>query len=366
MTIVAEDMRAKLVSLDDLREKLEATEPLTSHTLEADKTHFVLEPNWADGLDLKAGTDTVQAFVSIGDAGGAREFQLTKDALQAATSYTGINTAYAARTPAPLIEPQLNYWFNTGFSGNKAFKLLALGDQLGAAVTRNTIEPFSNLRLLDESLDKIHDVYGSSDVLVDYKLVHSLRSTVFRLIVPEQTRALVTGTPEDNWSMGLQIKNSLTGEGQTEINGYLFRWWCTNGMTDTHTESGVWSRRSGAANDEVYSWAAHAVDEVLGGLEHSLDAVQALTEIPLHGEANEVLRDVFSQYKVPQATRDRIIANMVESEDLTMYSLMAAVTEVANRDDVDPRHANSLLQIGGELVHRAHARCNDCHRLLEV
>lgn len=364
MTITASEMTSKLMSLEDARSQLAATEPLSSYPLDSNQVQFTLDPSWAVGLEMKSGTDLVNAAVSIAPG---QEFQLTKDAIQAATSIMGLNTAYVARTPAALIEPQLNYWYKTGFVGTKSFQLLTLGDHVGAAITKSTINPFSNLRLLDEALAGITELYGASDVWVDYKFQHSLRGTTMRLIVPEQTRMLEgTGTENDSWSMGLQLRNSLTGEKQTEIQGYLFRWACTNGMTDTHVESGVWSRRSAAGGDDVYDWARIAVDSVLGGLEHSLDQVQALTEIPIHGEANEVLRDVFQTYKVPQNTRDMILGNMVEAEDLTMYTLLNAVTEVANRSDVDPRHASSLLRIGGELSQRAHDRCPDCHRLTEV
>lgn len=367
-TIVADDMRQKLLTLDTVREKLSATEPLSSHHLEPEKTHFVLKSDWAHALESKVGIEPVDAWISITSNGTSHDYQLTKDAIQAATSVCGLNTAYVSRTPSSLIEPQLNYWFREGFQHQKkAFKLLAIGGAVGAAITKETINPFSNLRLLEETLDGIEKQYGTKDVLVDYKFQHSLRKTVMRLVVPEKNRMLKnTGTQDDLWSTGIQIKNSLTGEGQTEINGYLFRWWCTNGCTDTATESGIWSRRSASTGDDVYEWARTSVDDILGGLEGSLDAVQSLTDIPIEGEANEVLKDVFTQYRVPQATRDRILANMVEASELTMYSLLNAVTQVANGDDIDPKHASSLMSIGGELSHRAHERCNGCHRLLDV
>ncbi len=202
-------------------------------------------------------------------------------------------------------------------------------------------------------------------MLADYKFSHSLRHTHVRLIIPGQTREITdTGTPRDVWSVGLQLNNSLVGAENTQISGYLFRWWCTNGAVDTAASSGIWSRRGTAREAEVYEWARHAVDEVLGGLEPALDAVQHMVHIPIEGHANEVLRDVFNHYRIPVAQRTAIIERMVEAGRLTMYSVMAAITEVANDASMAPSHVDALLRMGGDLPHAATARCNECNRIL--
>jgi hypothetical protein len=86
------------------------------------------------------------------------------------------------------------------------------------------INPFSNLRLLERALEGIEAHYGAGEVLVDSKFAHSLRRTDIRLIVPENRRAMHrTGTDDDTWSAGIQLKNSLIGDVQTSIDGYLFR-----------------------------------------------------------------------------------------------------------------------------------------------
>jgi len=102
----------------------------------------------------------------------------------------------------------------------------------------------------------------------------------------------------------------------------------------------------------------------LGGLEHSFQAVEDLTQVPLDEDAAVVLRDLFEEYKIPLAARSRITDNMVTaSGELTMYSMMQAVTEAANQVDLDPNHAEHLMRIGGDLPHSVHERCEACHRL---
>jgi len=370
MSITVDAMRPKLLTLDEVRSRLARTEPLgTEPFTVGDEIRFTVEPGWNHGIDAKNGTDLVGVWASLGKhAGYTRDYQLTKDALLEATSLTGMNKSFAAKSPNLLLEPTLNYWFREGLGDKRIrdYQFLIAGG-VGAAVTRATIVPFSNLRLLDRALDAIEERYGKGEVLADYKLTHTLRKTHVRLIVPERMRTMIgTGTDDDAWSVGLQIKNSLTGYEQTSIDGYLFRWFCTNGAIDTHCTSGTFTRRggSGQREHEVYEWARSVVDDVLGGLESSLDNVQQLVGIPIAGEAADVMRDIFTHYHVPVAERARIIERMVDTDQLTMYSVMAAVTEIANEAGMEASHVENLLRLGGDLPHAATSRCDACRRLL--
>lgn len=362
MSITVAGMKDKLTSVDSIRERLGATEPLSSQSFSVGSdVWFTIDPNWNISIDELADEDLVSASVAVEGS----EFQLTKAALLEASSVCGLTKGYASRTPAQFIAPQLNYWFRGGLPNNDYKLMSANGTAL--ALTRQTVQPFSNLRLLDQAVDGIKAKYGDDgEILVDKKFAHSLRTTHLRLVVPEQSRVIErTGTEDDTWSLGVQVKNSLIGAEQTSIDGYLFRWWCSNGAIETNASSGVFSRRGGQGQgDEVYAWARSSVDEILGGLEHSFDTVQELVDIPVEGEAVDVLRDVFEQYKIPGPQRDAIIAEMVEARDLTMYSVMNAITSVANDTELSPAHAERLMRVGGDLVHSAHDRCNSCRRLL--
>lgn len=112
----------------------------------------------------------------------------------------------------------------------------------------------------------------------------------------------------------------------------------------------------------MYLWAQEAVDAVLGGLEHSFDSVQALTDIPLEGEVGATARDVFDQYRVPVRARERIINELVEANQLTMYGLVNAITAAAN-GDVRPEEQQLLMSVGGDVVHHTD-RCESCRRIL--
>lgn len=368
MSITVETMKDRLLTLNEVRETLSATEPLSTRTFSiGDPVQFTVAAGWQETITTSAGTDAVAAVIGLP---GGTEYQLTKDALLEATSICGISKSYAVKCPAGLLEPQLNYWFQGGLANRpiRDFQLL-IAAGLGAAITRKSVVPFSNLRLLDEALDGITARYGPGEILADYKFTHTLRRTHLRLIVPEYRRAIIgTGTDDDTWSVGLQVKNSLIGEERTSVDGYLFRWWCTNGSVDTRSTSGTWTRRGGGSDTEVYEWARSAVDDILGGLEPALDGVQEMVAIPIEGRANDVLRDVFEHYRVPLPERARIIENMVDTGGaLNMYTVMQAITQVANDFTLDPSHVDNLMRMGGDLPHAATARCdetNPCRRML--
>lgn len=364
-TVSLDDMRDQLLTLDQALEKLSVSEPLAELTFPVGSaTTFHVQPGWADGAD----DDPVEAFLDT--PAGAR-YQLTHKALLEAGAQCGIPRAYQQRLPAEFLVPQLNYWFRGGF-GEREFKMLSqtrenLDHPLAMAVCRGTITPFSNLRLVELAKERIEERYGTgTEILVDYKMHHDLELTSLRLITPGNTR-VITGTREENdtWCSGLDIRNSLIGLKPTDIAGYLFRWWCTNGCTDTLTSSGQFSRRGTHDEDDVWNWARDSIDAIFGQLDTSFDAIQSLTGVQVNGDVTMVLRDLFAQFGIPQRERQRVISAMADlGGDITLYDVQAAITQAGNADGLAPRAVEQLLSMGGHIAHAAHARCDSCRRLL--
>jgi hypothetical protein len=367
LSITIDQVKEKLVSLDDVRETLARTEPLVTHDFEiGEGVAFRLEEDFNHGLKALNNDDLVNGYVSI----GGRELQLTRDALYEATSIAKMQKGFVNFYDSHIVEEALNSAFRGGL-GKGEYKILGVRGNRAAAVTRAAVEPYSNLRMLEVIMDGIEAKYGKGEVFADYKFTHNLQRTHLRLIVPEYVRVIEnTGTDNDTWSTGVQLINSLIGLEQTQINGYLFRYWCTNGATDTRSNANsTWSRRGlQSRNDAVFEWARDAVDEVLGGLEGSLDLVQDMTAQAIEGDAAEVLRDVFNHYKLPGAERTRIINNVLnevgQGGSLTMYHLMQAVTQTANADDLNPVDMDRIMRIGGDIpVLAQEERCESCHRI---
>lgn len=351
--VTINDMRDKLLTLDEVQERISATEPLTQKLIHAgNKISFAFDPTWAIGLDTKKGTDAVDAVIRIDDV----DHQMTKDAVLQAGSSFGLPGKYAAKLPHHLLENQLNYWFTAGM-GEREFNMLSTGaDHNVAAFTRPTINPFSNSILINEVIKGIKERYGNTEIFADYKFHHDLVKTDIRFIVPEASRLITGGglsdvpTAEDDiWAGGVHLSNSLIGKSQTSLETYLFRWWCTNGATTVMDNVGTWSRRGDHEEQDVYEWAAASVDEVLGGLESQFDRVQALTSLNAAGNVQDIVQEIFDRYSVPVSQRQGVIDTLIEAENLSLYTVMNAVTQTANEEGLSPERVDKLLRITGSI-----------------
>lgn len=359
-SVAIDEMRGKLLTIDTVREQLSATEPLTELPFDSTSdVRFRLHDGWNHGAKARQDSEVVDATVSVNGV----EVALTQGALYKTMEQIHLSKGIGTDTPPEYIEPIINYWFRNGFGEEKQHKILAVNG-VGSAIVRASLKPYSNMELLDRILAGITAKYGEGEVLVDYKFLHSLDDTRLRLIVPDYRRNINnSGTDDDTWSVGIDFRNSLTGKKQTSIGGYLFRWWCTNGAIDVLNESGAWSRRGSAGqSDEVYEWARQSVDEVLGGLESSLDHVQAMTDMPLAGHTIDVLEDYYDKYRIKPELRDMVTSYMVDEDNLTMYSLMQAFTQVANDANLSPDKAAEMMRIGGHIAATSNDRCDSCKR----
>jgi hypothetical protein len=351
-------MKDKLLTLDQVQERIASTEPLGQRFVSnLNKVHFAFDPTWAIGLEEKLGTEVVDASISI----DGEEHQLTKEAALQMGAEFGYPGKLAEKTPSDLLERNLNYWWNAGM-GDKEFNVLSTGqDQAVAAITRPTINPFSNRLLVDETINGIRERYGEdTPVYADYKFNHSLIRTDVRFIIPEAVRLIsgggLTDIPEgeqDEWAGGIHLTNSLIGKSQTKLETYLFRWWCTNGCTTQLENVGqVFSRRGEHGQDDVYTWARAAVDDVLGGLEGQFDLIQALTALQLGSNVGEVVTEIFDNFRVPLTQRKAVIARLNDPEltpELNMYVLMNAITETANEPGLSEDRVDKILRIGGAI-----------------
>jgi hypothetical protein len=360
--------RGKLITLDQGREVLQATEPLAYVGFETgERVRFRVEDGWNNHLDQLTSVDEVPAFVTLGGdvTGGGTEYQLTLDALKQAAGQFGYGTGLVDRTPGHLLEDNLNWWFRTGL--DKQLQLMVVGDgQVGSAFTRESVTPFSNLAILDKMLEVVDRHYPGMTVFVDRnKLSHSLRLTHLQLVLPELAREIDgTGEVDDRWWAGMQLTNSMTAEKQTEMAAFMFRQRCTNGYIDVLGDEGTWSRKTnGQEMGGVLAWAESAVEDAIGHYDGMWNRVQSLVGMEINpGNLGATATDLFERYRIPTAARKRIIDRLVETDQLTMYALTNAVTEAAN-GAVGVGEQQRLMRTGGDVIRHAE-RCDSCHRAI--
>lgn len=369
VTITVSAMRPKLLTLDETYDRLSTTEPLKRDLFSfGDPIRFLAETNAEPALATAAGSDPSGVHVTLGTGQDSRTHPLTRDALTEACQTFKLSAGYVKDCPPGLLVPHLNYWFREGLAdvrGKQHFSWL-IRDQHAIALTKQAVAPISNLRLLDAAVCAIQERYGRPEILVDYKFTHNLRQTAMRLIVPTADRTMTgTGTPDDIWSIGVNVRNSLTGATQTGVDGYLFRWICTNGQIDTRSTGGHWTRRKDTTEAEALEWAHQAVDDALSGLDGSLDKVQGLAGLSIDRSLGDTLRDIFEHYRIPAILRNRIIAQLEQHDgEVTMYVILSAITSLANESGMDDHQVETLMRHGGDFTHTAESRCQGCHRML--
>jgi hypothetical protein len=88
-----------------------------------------------------------------------------------------------------------------------------------------------------------------------------------------------------------------------------------------------------------------------------------MVDIPVAGHASDVLRDVFAHYGVRLADRAKIIEKLAQADTLTMYTIMQAITEVANEPGMKQNIVDNLMRMGGDLPHASSSLCDACRRL---
>jgi hypothetical protein len=358
----------KLISVDDAIKVLETTEPLDQVEFALDGSDFVkftLPDGWNEDIKEQPGDFVTDCRIDI----DGFEYDLTKEALLTMTSAIGLQKPFVMKTPGSLVEPQLNYWVkNYGVAQAESMNLLAR-DQFGVAFVPSSKTVFPNIPILNRVLDRAKARFKTDEFFVDHKIAHSLERTALRLIIPSYTKTINSERStrgDDEWSLGIQITNSLSGHPETRLNvsGYLFAWWCRNGSISTHATSGNYNRRvQGQDYDEVMAWISAASDHIFEDLGLELKDVEALTEIGLTGELNDVVNDVFRQFKIPVPARKHIVSALIDSEDLSGYGLMQAITQAANDPDLTDKVKETTMRVGGVVPGVLSERCPQCHRL---
>lgn len=354
MTITLNDMRDKLLTLDEVYEKLGKTEPFSLDNLVPEsKVRFRLGDNWAEEY-VKGGEEAIDASVEINGV----EKSLSSNALADFGRHFKFPMTYAMTVPTSLTERLLNYHYSVGLE-DADLRVFAVGGTV-QSVGKSTLESFSNLAILDGVIDAVREKYGSNvEILADYKFQNSLPATDIRLIVPEAAHVMRdTNMPDvpmggsDEWSMGIHIANSITGSRQTSVEPYLFRWWCTNGATQSYDQAGRWNRKANGQHiEDVVAWAERVVEESFEGMRDSFERVQRLNAIKLRdGNTADVLREIYTQFKVPIAQQSAISEALLEAPELNMYTLQNAITQSANDPELSPDRQDKLMRIGGEVI----------------
>ena len=373
----------QMLTVDEARERLAVTEPLdfiTFYTCEPGiEMHY--GKGWPDG-EL---TGPSSAWLTVPDG---TVYQLTRQCASHIGSVARVNQKYAEWLPPEMLSANVTWALTEGLrkkSGDGIeLKMLVAGTgrdegdtedvPLAVAQARATVEPFSNVELLNVVLLAVRAKLGSEaadSALVDYKLFHDLEHTSFRVVIPLAQQVVIgTGTEDDAWCFGIEVSNSLIGLKQTTVSGYLFRFATLAGLVDWDRAGAGFSRR-GSTPQAAYNWAGEAAEEILGGIESAFAGLRALPDHIVDGEYGSVMEQYFRLSPVSRDLQLRIVTDLEETPvaDVSMYDLAAVSAEAANLDGSTWRDVRTVHDLAGFIVHQGGGMCdgsirNGCRRLL--
>jgi hypothetical protein len=385
-TVPFEGRAVGMLTVAEARRRLAETEPIESVGFWTGTGGLAVrfDPQWYAGVE----TDAAPAWLTLPDG---RVFQLTKQAAKQVGSEARIPKKLQEFMRTRTLAEHVNWAYNDIDEGlgEKELKLLTAGSgrepeaaegqaepydcPLVVAQCRGTVEPFSNVELLDTVILTIRAKLGDSaadSAWVDYKFSHDLEHTVFRIVVPVAQQVIDgTGEEGDAWCYGVEVHNSLIGLKQLVISGYLFRLGTTAGITDVEHAYGGFSRR-GSTPEAAFAWTAEAVEFCLSGAESAFKGVQVLTETEVSDDYPRLLDQLFRDYPVAKDLKLRVLSMLEnKSGDLTMYDLAHEAAAAANVEDTNWRGQQSLLYLAGGIVHQGGGMCDGtlprgCRRLL--
>jgi hypothetical protein len=179
------------------------------------------------------------------------------------------------------------------------------------------------------------------------------------------------GTP-DIVRPGALIRNSETGHGSMEIDGFFYREFCLNGCVFGKMDIFNYNRRHvGGKIATVNGDFEVFTDEtkrkqnelLIAELTDSLKAVTDVENVRKMGDALRAtkegtqVKDAFAavdqlakEVPVRDGEKQDIISNLLTDGDMSRWGMLNAVTKVANADSVDYERACELENIGASLI----------------
>jgi hypothetical protein len=384
-SVLFTDTEGLMLPVSAARARLAETEPLLGvpFTTRELGTEVVIGKGWFEREPVQ------HAPVWLTLPGGYTA-QLTRQATDQLASLCKANKKFQEFIPTGILEAIVNYGLREGLQKKNGdgldLQLLVSGmgtglarndglapDEvpLAVAATRATVQPFSNLSLLDAVLLSARAKFGhavAERALVDYKFFNDLEHTSFRVIFPDVQQ--VVASAADAWCYGVEVSNSAIGSYQTEVAGYLFRFSTTGGITDLESQAGGFQRRD-STPEQAYAWAAEACGEIFDHAEDAFDGVRTLQDSDVDDDLGTVMPQLYRDSPVSKELKLRISEELANCDErVTMLHVADAASVAANDPEASWRDVRSLLDLAGTVLHQGGGMCRGqlaggCRRLLQ-
>ena len=317
------------------------------------------------GASLNMELDT---SLTMNLSAGPRNYRATDVFHRQASSKLNIPIKYYRRmldNEPDLLCQNVNRWLEKD-SEAKCFRTFSEGysevDSQGVAraFLGKSYRPLDNYDLLENILPKL-DTSGcelkTCDISESFLYVHA--------VFPKVQGEVKAG---DVVQAGIQVRNSEVGMGSFQINPWINRLVCNNGMTVAdagvrkyhagkrltnayEVDSEIFSEGTRRQSDKAFWMQVNdLVDTVLSEdkFEYVLDKYRKAASIEIENPT-EAVKIVSDRFSVNEVESDGILAHLAKGGDLSQWGLANAVTSLAH-DAEEYQRAVELESIGGQVI----------------
>lgn len=330
---------------------LKTEEAMTKLATTEGITHSDIETGMNSGVQF---TRKLDEPVKISMNGN--EWEVTDEGLSQAAICVGIPSTYSKKCPEELLRQNLNFWYSGGGSTEKL--RLFFKDQKLIGAYKNHPDYYSNIRICED----ITEAIGANHIQGYHQVSTNLKYSRFSLVT-DKSFDPVTG---DTLFGGIAVQNSIFGQRQLQITPYIFRQVCSNGAIMSEALS-QWSRRSDGKED-IDVWAKSAAQMALTGLDVEFTRIKHLTEVPVKGNVDNMMKSLFRRFQIPTRTQNLIQEEVSNSNSgqgpQTLYDVWNGLTRVATHStDLSASAGYDLQLIAGQMVKEDNI-CPSCSQIL--
>jgi hypothetical protein len=306
------------------------------------------------GQSVTFRTDPEQGIVmGFGDQEAPLSVHGIKDVIAA----IDMKPDYFKHTPAELLMPHFNYYYQNYMQGKEIRLLQNEGKVVG--VQRNPTDKFIKLPIM---MDVIQDSIGAENILGYHKPVFNWSGIVINVILKETFQVVL----KDPLYLGIRFIHSLTDIKAGQAMAYTFRQWCSNGAISMD-KLASWDRKQGGER-LLRRWVPSVVSEARKALELEKGRLADLVTKPAPEEVSELLDNLLQGQHVAKEVREDIRSIAIDNPINNMYDVWNVLTNATTHSSAvaeHPRSLPTLENVAKDLAGGKYCLCPTCHRKMQ-
>lgn len=305
---------------------------------------FELGPGIEFGFDTERGI-----FMKVKDA----EIPVAGSALQHMSRNIGLPMRYVENTPAELIVPHLNYYYQDKMAGQQARMLT----QEGRALSFNPT-PRDEFINLTQFLNIIEKEIGVGEIAGYHKPMFGWDSTIINVVLNQTFQVI----DKDPLNTGIRFVHSFNEVEPTRAFAYTFRRVCTNGAI-TMDKITCWSKR-GKGEESFRKWVPSVVISAREALVEEKSRLLKLVGITTDEHTSVILDHELRRGGISLKVREEVRATAIDQPTRNLYDVWNVITRVTTHSRVFEEHPASLPlleNVARQIASHSHI-CQVCHR----